>query len=99
MKYYQTSYKIPAAQKVGISSTAAVLSAAITTFKETVRLSANVDLWFTSGSSTVVASSTGDSVSVFLPGGTAEYTNPLGPYFSVIANGSSGFMSIGDCSQ
>ncbi len=100
MKYYQTSYKLRAAQKINTSSTAATLSTAINNFIETVRIASNVDVWFNQGSSTVTASSTNDGSSVFLPGGTVEYINPyIATYFSVLANSSSGFFTITECSQ
>ena len=99
-KFMQTSYKsAEGSQKVSMSSTAAVLSSQTGDYIETYRVVGNVDYWLASGSSTVSASSTGASDSWFFPAGVPEYINTHERYFSVIANGSSGFVNITEVTQ
>lgn len=101
-KFIQTTYKRrqASAQKISVTSTAAVLSTVITNHIETVRVCGNIPFWLTSGSSTVTASTTGANTSMYFPGDLVEYINvDRNSFISVRADGSSGFVSISEETQ
>jgi len=93
-----TSYVTVNAQKISTTSTASVLSADVGTQTTTFRFAPQVSVWMASGSSTVTASSTGASNSIYIPGESVEYINigARDQFIAVIADGSSGFINIAE---
>ena len=101
-KFTQTSYKRKdlGAQKISVTSTAAVLSTQLTDHIYTIRVCGNIPFWLTSGSSTITASTTGAATSIYFPGDLVEYINiDRQAFVSVRADGSSGFVSISEETQ
>lgn len=101
-KFEQTTYKRKdtGAQKINVASSTSVLSTVITDHIYTIRVCGNIPFWLTSGSSTVLASSTGANTSIYFPGDLVEYINiDRKSFISVIADGSSGFVSISEETQ
>jgi hypothetical protein len=101
LNFTQTSYKRNnlGVQKISVGSTR-VLSAKLDDHINTIRVVGNVPFWFSNGSSTVTASSTGDTDSLYVPGDLVEYVNVQKfSYVSVIADGTSGFVCISEMTQ
>lgn len=105
--FVQTSYKTDmgaagagTGQKITITSTGASLSTALSAQARVVRLVSDVPCWITSGGTSATASSTGNASSIFLPGNLVEYKNfDRGNRISVIADGTSGFLSLSEQTQ
>jgi len=100
MKFHQTSYAYPATQRIAATSTGAVLSAQTREDIESYRIVSNVDMWMNHGSSTVTAqSSAGQTTSTFHPAGVVEVFNTQDRFFSVVAEGASGFTNLTEVTQ